>query len=481
MKRTDTLREKLIESFLKSQFETAQLATPNYLYGEKYAELEALFRPFHLIATENKLKDQRFQDYLTYFNSELSSILDPKSEFFFGDIKSFDSSINEAANLAFHFSLNDAAWAALEKNNQALFLNWIKDVAFLDVKNNNWILFRGLLAAFHSEQSQTRNNERARTDFLQAASWIREDGWVQDGPNGNIDYYTGFVFYPFFLLGIKKGIFTNPEAKRILNALRRWGREIEHLSDLEGRLPLFGRSLIYRFAFLSPFRIAQNLFGLKFLPDQLTERIVSNFHYEKITTDGLLNIGVFNERPSIRENYSTRASTYWLARGLFKKSTENGTNEESFISFDDLSHRPYHKVVNCKSQSFIINANREHPESIYFQNIIDSKNGWVKLCSFGKIQILSFERFRFRWKNIVLPPNLKEASPSTISEIHFTLPRFQCIRVGWNHRIKLKRGIHVLKRKRVSDNHLRQEKFTFDERILFSFNSTILSIQLVAK
>lgn len=480
METARSLRGKLVESYLKSPSTQFQFVPPDYIYGEKYARLEALMRPFHLISTEPDLESSKFASYITYFNSELDAILNPESNSYFGNIQGFDSSINEAANLAFHFWLNDKAWNVLTQENRALFLNWIKDVHSLEVKKNNWVLFRGLLAAFFSEKSETPLKDQAISDFSLATTWIRTDGWVTDGHNGNVDFYTGFVFYPFLLLGVYKNILNKRKSALILNGLKQWGSELEQLSDSCGRLPLFGRSLIYRFSFISPFIVSQKLFGIQFLSPDLLNRIILNFQFDRITNNGILNFGVYDERPEVRESYSTSASPYWLARGLLQDIPANTQRKACPEAKNSCYIKRHHEVINVEGRTCLINVNSENPNSIYFQNIIESENGWIKLSSFGNIQKLSLRRFRIRWKNIVLPTVESENPNRQIHNVYFLLPRFSIIRIGWNNSVRIKYGLKIFQSNRVSRHHLWKSNFIFKEHILFSLLSSKMSLQLSA-
>lgn len=473
------LREFLTEGYVSQYWDAGVvLSQPGYIYGNKCAELEALFRPFHLVSLSENLEAEFLNDYFSFLNHSLKRLLCPQSKGYVGDITDYDPKLNEAANLAFHFWVSEPAWEKIALENQALFLTWIEGCEYKKVKENNWILFRGLLISFYSEKTAKPLPQHELNDFFKAVDWIQEDGWITDGQNGQIDYYTGFVFYPFLILAITKDLLNTDASEKIKSGLSSWGLQIQHLVDDNGRIPFFGRSLIYRFAFISPFMLAEQLLNTCFLPHSVIEKLLTSFQLDAITDKGLLTLGLRNSKETIREHYSIRASTYWLARGLINPKASSPPK-----SWHSDSFRTPPVAVNARqtlrgsSRTYLVNANKNHENSIYFQHIIDSENGWIKLSSFGTIQKLCLKKFKPSWQTVTINtsnnPSLEYNKSSTFTIKHRGIYRF-----GWDKKTRVIGGVILSSNVRSTDYHLSHPEFHFKEIIFYVPSRAEVSCEL---
>lgn len=473
------LWEDLTQGYLGAFADAKEkLMEPGYIYGSACAELEAVCRPFHLISLASDLDTPQFEAYKTYFNHELSELLDPNHSRYVGDLGDFDPKLNEASNLAFHFFINEPSWDLLTAGNQTAFLIWISNASKCDIQQNNWVLFRGMLGLFHAQKTSSAISSETRTDFKKVLPWIQDSGWVQDGDNAPIDYYTGFVFYPFMLIGTQHGIFSKIENDQVLQGLKRWGKQIELMTDPSGRLPLFGRSLIYRFAFLSPFLLSERLLGVSLISKDVLLAIVQNYDAHNLSNSGLLTLGVFEEKREVAEHYSIRASAYWLARALAPSSLCKSKDQPEVTLNQPDSWG--HDIIRGHAQTYLINVNKAFSDSPYFQHIVDSENGMIRLSSYGTFQRLTLRKGRPLWEPVLCdmtPNNLghNDASPSKIT---LSFKQRGIFRIGWNQKVISSSMFRLTSLTRTSSLHFRLNQFRFKEHFFLSLRPSMMDIYI---
>lgn len=474
------IREDLTEAYLRVFKDVKdELMRPGYTYGKVCAELEAVFRPFHLISIAPDILNPKFLEYKAYFNKEISELLDAKHPRYAGALRNFDPRLNEAANLAFHFFVHSPSWDMLNEDNQAAFLNWISTAVRCETQENNWILFRGMLGLFHAIKTSSAIPNWVSESFRAVLPWIQKSGWVQDGQGAHVDFYTGFVFYPFLLIGVKHGIFSNSEQKMVFQRLECWSDQIALMTDSRGRVPLFGRSLIYRFAFISPFLLANQLFKISLISNDLLGAIVQNYLTSTITSSGILTLGVFGAKPELAEHYSIRASTYWLARALIPTSLTNGTsNRRKQLEADSLAWP--HKIIRGHERTYVININKEFTDSPYFQHIIDSENGMLRLSSYGTFQRLTLRKGRLIWKAVSceLTRNSSDNTDSPHSRLTFSFIQWGIYRIGWNEQVNSHSMHHLARITRTSSLHLQLSQFRFEEYFFLSLKPSTIDVNI---
>lgn len=449
-----------------------QLALPGYMWGSKCSRLEALFRPYHLISNllDSSVKIEpavqtKLEEYLLWFNRQIAKFLSPLADEYVGEIQDFDPRLNEAANLAFHFLVTSEAWDALNASNQLLFLRWIESASAKQVKDNNWLLFRGMLSLFLFRQGALDEFQNSKSDFDEGLSWVKPDGWISDGKNGNVDFYTGFVLYPFMQVAAINNIYDEEQVIRVYDGLGKWGKEIELLTSPNGQLPYFGRSLSYRFAFLAPFLLAKKYRNNFCINPAILHLIMKSFDPEKIMRKGLLDLGLYDCNAKIREHYSVRASAYWIGRaftGLSESSlnVNFGAHASSPVS---IEKRPDYDIVRLKSRTILMNMNLKDWKSTYFQSIIDSENAFVRLTSFGNVQRLRFKSFKFVWETLDSRIEPIKIVGLENLELNVEIPRFGLYRFGWHFTESSRLPKFHLKVKRETSHHLFASTFRYAE------------------
>lgn len=211
---------------------------------------------------------------------------------------------------------------------------------------SNWKFFNIYVLSFFKQQGYAVN-EPLLSEYLQLSlAHYRGDGWYNDNPA--YDYYSMWAFQMYGILWAE--FFGNehyPEiAKRFIANFKAMNNNYSHLFSRSGEMIMWGRSISYRFASITPF-------ALMGLVDDSTinygwmRRISSgnllqflqhpNFLHERVPTLGFY--GAFE--PAV-QGYSVRGSSYWSLKAFlallipadnrFWTATENeGAWEKEFI------------------------------------------------------------------------------------------------------------------------------------------------------
>ena len=153
------------------------------------------------------------------------------------------------------------AFTAQERKNVAA---WLASCTRQPVRSNNWAWFTAVVQAaglaLHNAWPEFTGNEddmRADLRFLDTLA-AGDSGWYNDDPRGaSYDWYNAWVFASHFLYWNEIIGARYPALRdRFLARLVKFLDLAPYFFDAEGRHVLYGRSLIYRWAILTPLTLA---------------------------------------------------------------------------------------------------------------------------------------------------------------------------------------------------------------------------------
>lgn len=241
---------------------------------------------------------------------------DPQHLGFWGEIGERSTLICEAADVALALWLaRETVWPRLSDAQQRRLLGWLAQALGRQTADNNWHLFVVLIdAVLAALDPAHRFGSSARLERIW--SFARADGCFSDGPAGQVDFYNawGFHYLLFWLQRIAPSLL----GERGIAALRDFCRWYRYLFTRQG-LPLFGRSLCYRYAAPGPLLSCALL-----APDVVSpgEALSAYLHcWRFFGSEGGLRAGrpsqgVFGEDLRWLDPYSGPASAFWGTRSL---------------------------------------------------------------------------------------------------------------------------------------------------------------------
>lgn len=289
------------------------------IYGATNDAVEGVSRPAPLwaaYATQASADPARREAMLQALQRMLVHGTDPAHRGYWGDIGDRSTLICEAADIALALWLaREALWLRLAEAERQRVLRWLAQAVGKRTADNNWHLFVVLIDAVlavldpaHRFQSDDR--------LQRIRAFARSEGCFVDGPDGQIDFYNAWGFhYLLFWLGEIDRSRLGPDLAGALGEFCRW---YQWLFTDHG-LPLFGRSLCYRFAACTPLLSCALRDPQTVPPGVALSAYLANWQYfvrEGGLRAGRPTQGVFGEDIRWLDPYSGPASSLWGTRSL---------------------------------------------------------------------------------------------------------------------------------------------------------------------
>lgn len=289
------------------------------IYGATNDAVEGVSRPAPLwaaYATLPQADPGRREAMLDALQRMLVHGTDPHHRGYWGDIVDRSTLICEAADLALALWLaREELWPRLDEAQRRHVLQWFAQAVGKRTADNNWHLFVVLIDAVLVTLDPAHRFQSA--DRLQRVrEFARGDGCFVDGPGGQIDFYNAWGFhYLLFWLGEIGRDLLDPALTASLGEFCRW---YQWLFTDHG-LPLFGRSLCYRFAACTPL-LSCALRDPQTVPPGVALSALRTSWQHFVREGGLRagrpTQGVFGDDLRWLDPYSGPASSLWGTRSL---------------------------------------------------------------------------------------------------------------------------------------------------------------------
>ena len=235
---------------------------------------------------------------------------------YWGPIGHRSTLICEGADIALALWLaRDTVWNDLDAAERRQVLAWLKQAVGKQTADNNWHLFVVLIDLVlttldpeHVFSSQDRL--RRVQDFYVS------DGCFKDGPNGQVDFYNawGFQYLLFWVHEISDTLVGG----HYVDSLAQFCSWFQYLFTRRG-LPLFGRSLCYRFAACGPLLSCALVAPATVSPGVAVAAYLANWQYfagQGGLRYGRPTQGVFGDDVRWLDPYSGPASSFWGTRSI---------------------------------------------------------------------------------------------------------------------------------------------------------------------
>ena len=291
-------------------------------YGALSDRIESFSRP--LLAAAPWLSERaaaRLSASDSFARSARETLLkctDPTHENYWGPMQDYYQPVCEASAIAWCLhNARGALWKPLTRAERNQVADWLADVQGKKVSDSNWHLFPAVVLAFLAREGYPVDEKELKMRFERIQDFYATRGWYRDGDGPAFDSYNGNMIQPYLLMLDELGAF--PEFSEELQA-----RVVEfvdsHLDffDEEGVAPFWGRSALYRLNFLDGTAMALRC-GLPVKhPGDWRRAVAGACRYmplEAITGgDRLLLAGFLGKKEDVLDDYSCRASSYWLGR-----------------------------------------------------------------------------------------------------------------------------------------------------------------------
>ncbi len=303
-----------------------RLTPSGEIYGQRYEYLEAyartLFLASSLLTVEPDLRIQG-RSVKEYYLEYLLRGCDRYDSASFGwEISGQPSQVLvEAATICICLSeAREVLWEALSSREQEKVYRWLDQYKDIQPYHSNWNWFTVIINTFLKKEGQAYNSKLLADCISRIRSLYRDAGWYLDGTR--FDYYSAWAFQVHSLFWMLWDGESNPDFQEEVNEFNdKFLESYSHLFSREGHMPVWGRSVCYRFAASSPFAIAFKRSRppkldpgfARYLCSANLKQFVSHPEFLK---NGIPSLGFYGENPALVDEYSCVASPF-LSTQLF--------------------------------------------------------------------------------------------------------------------------------------------------------------------
>ena len=312
---------------------------PRSHHGQTADELEGFTRSFIMAApwlatsaADGYELDGDHYDVAGFYRAGILAGTDPANSEYWGDPVDYAQHLVEMASLSWGlWQARARIWARFSDAERTQVAAYLLACTKVKYHENNWLLFNVVTNAVLKRLGMPYSQEQIDTNLVFCEGMYLGDGWYQDGNVPRIDYYNAWAFHYYYLMWVVLDGESKPEmARKHVGRAEEFLASFSHFMASDGATPCFGRSEIYRFAFIAPIALlalaggdgsslasdagSSKLFGslrtvaglgLKWF---LTKPILS--------ADGLLSLGYVGACSDMLEHYSCGGSPYWAAKAF---------------------------------------------------------------------------------------------------------------------------------------------------------------------
>jgi hypothetical protein len=301
---------------------------PRSHHGQLADELEGFTRSFIMAGPWLSNKRSSFvyegaeYNIAEFYARGILSGTDPDHPEYWGDIGDFAQHLVEMAALSWSLYLSkEMIWDKYSNKEKKQVADYLFQCTKVKYHQNNWLLFNVITNSVLKRLEMPYSQEQIDNNLKACDHMYIGGGWYRDGNINRIDYYNAWAFLYYYLQWvILDGDSYPEETKKHIERTKLFVDDLKYFIASDGATPCFGRSMIYRFAFLGPVALGQymNIFN----NDQgeiktLCNLVMSFFFSNPIISDNdHLSLGYLSPSAEILEHYSCGGSPYWAAKAF---------------------------------------------------------------------------------------------------------------------------------------------------------------------
>ena len=247
---------------------------------------------------------------------------DPKHPEYWGDIQDKTQHLVEMAALSWGLFLSrEKLWnkfSPAEKEQVASYLNSCNEAEYFQ---NNWLLFSVITNAVLKRLGMPYSQKNLDERLTGCDHMYIGEGWYRDGKINRIDYYNSWGFHFYYLLWTIIDGDSRPDlAEMHQQRMREFARDFRYFISGDGSAPCWGRSMIYRFGYLSSIALGQHLDCLDISAGEVKTMCNStmNFYFNQpiLTDRNHLSMGWLRPSEWVLENYNCGGSPLWATKAF---------------------------------------------------------------------------------------------------------------------------------------------------------------------
>lgn len=198
-------------------------------------------------------------------------------------------------------------------------VNWLNSINEIEIPEGNWLFFVVLVNVGLKKNNFNYSEEKLQSALDKIETFYLGEGWYNDGPAEQRDYYIPFALH-FYGLLYSMLLPEEKEKQKYQDRASEFAKDFIYWFDGEGRSLPFGRSLTYRFAHVA-FWSAMAVSNNQTYPLEITKgMIMRNLNWWKdqpmYTEKGHLSIGYSYPNLIMTEDYNAPGSPMWAFKAF---------------------------------------------------------------------------------------------------------------------------------------------------------------------
>lgn len=292
--------------------------------------LEALARTFMIAAPlveerpESNVAGHHVADY---YRAQLVMALDPQSPFFVGHFEETRRSTGRTVlghtveGAAFALGMifaENTIWNSIPGPTRARILEWFSRVAHGRTNSHNWRWFNVMMGAFLERNGVAFDRTVLMDHLSHLGSYYAGDGWYRDATH--FDFYSCWAFQFYGPIWCRVyGYKHEPEAAEIVaRRHREFQKTYPCLFGRNGHMPMWGRSIVYRFGASAPLACSFLLEDPEVAPGWARRIASGNLlqfaERDDVFENGVAGLGFYRPFDAVLQSYNKPASPYWLSK-----------------------------------------------------------------------------------------------------------------------------------------------------------------------
>ncbi len=337
-------------------------------------------------------------DVADFYKKGILAGTDPSNPEYWGDIKDYAQHLVEMASLAWSLYLSrHHIWDTFSEGEKKQVANYLYSCTKVKYHRNNWLLFNVVTNAVLKKLGMPYSQEQIDENIGICDSMYIGNGWYRDGNVNRIDYYNAWAFHYYYLIWVLLDGDSKPDVAELhRERVRKFFNSFIRFIGADGSVPVFGRSMIYRFGYLAPFALALKMGALDASPGLVKTVFNSTFKFffskEILTDDNFLSMGFIHPCEQMLEHYSCGGSPYWAVKAfnilLLPEGDSFWETEEEELPI----HRGDYKYAIKEAGLILVGDNKSgHVQLINQKSHHDNPDYNAKYTKFAYSSVFSYE------------------------------------------------------------------------------------------
>ncbi|MDZ7721837.1 MAG: DUF2264 domain-containing protein [candidate division KSB1 bacterium] len=262
-------------------------------------------------------------DVLDFYRQGILAGTDPKHPEYWGEIVDYAQHLVEMAALCWGLYVSrEKIWDKFSKAEKKQVADYLIQCTQVKYHQNNWLLFNVITNAVLKQFGMPYSQEQIDENLGFCDSMYVGNGWYCDGHAVNrFDYYNAWGFHFYYLLwAIIDGESKPDIAEMHKERVRQFAQNFRYFFAGDGSTPCWGRSMIYRFGYVSPIALGQYLDCLDISSGQVRTMCNSTMKFyfsNPILTDrNHLSMGWLRPNEFVLEHYNCGGSPLWATKSM---------------------------------------------------------------------------------------------------------------------------------------------------------------------